>query len=65
MNQLENYLESIINCLLNIEDRLRVTQKVEEKFIREKKENIARRLVDKAKELIESCNEFLTLTGSN
>ncbi len=65
MNSLETHLESIIECLFDIEDRLREGQRVKEKFFRQKKEKAAKCLNDASEQLIEACNTYLTLTDRN
>jgi hypothetical protein len=65
MNCLEKHLGSIVQCLFDIEDGLREGQNAKEKFIRQKKEIAASRLMDKADELIKACNKYLALTDRN
>ncbi len=62
MNQLEKHLDSIIKCLLDLEDRLREGQTAKRKFSRQKNEETAKRLVDRSKELVKACSDYLTLT---
>ncbi len=65
MNSLENHLDSIIKCLTDIEQRLIEGQNAKEKFFRQKKEIAAKRLKDKAEELIKACDSYLALTDRN
>jgi hypothetical protein len=66
MNQLQEHLDSIIKCLLAIEDRLRASQSAVGQFKKKegekKKKIIATRLIFKAEELIQACNIYLTMT---
>jgi hypothetical protein len=61
LNQIEHLLESIMECLFEIDDRLRSLQAANMRFTKERKEGMARRLMNMAEELIKSCNKYLTL----
>jgi hypothetical protein len=67
MNCWEKHLDSIIKCLLDIEQHLDKGQKAKEKVKKyeeeTKRKKMAKRLIEKAKELIEACNVYLTLTN--
>jgi hypothetical protein len=64
LNQLGESLDSIITCVVGIEERLRNNLYAKEKFISKKKDIVAWRLMNQAKELIESCNKYLALTNN-
>jgi hypothetical protein len=57
----EIHLKSIIKSLEDIEGRSREGQKATEKVIPQKREIVAGRLRDRAEQLIEACNKYLTL----
>jgi hypothetical protein len=59
-NPVETHLKSIIKSLEDIEGRSREGLKATEKVITQKKETAAGRLKDRAEQLIEACNEYLT-----
>jgi hypothetical protein len=61
-NPVEIHLKSIIESLEDIEGRSREGQKATEKIITQKKEIASGRLRDRAEQLIEACNEYLTST---
>ncbi len=60
-NPVEIHLESIIESLEDIEGRSREGLKATEKVITQKREIVAGRLKDGAEQLIEACNQYLTL----
>ncbi len=62
MNHFHYHLESIINCLLNIEERLRDSQRVQIKFTEMMRKTVAKRLMEKADELINECDNYVAIT---
>ncbi len=62
LDQLDKSLAWIITCLLDIEGGLIVTHEIKKKLITRKRQHVARCLMDRAEQLIESCNDYLTLT---
>ncbi len=65
MNSLEEHLEFIISCLATIDVGLSQGQRTQDKFIRQKKEKVAERLIVEAKNLIEGCNIYLAETDKH
>ena len=65
MVKVSNQLDSICECLFSIERRLVECQAIERRYStqkeEERKKKTAERLIGKAKELIEACNNYKTL----
>jgi hypothetical protein len=61
MDKVQEFLQSVMQCLENIEDRMGEGQKSKDKFIAKKTEIAARKLVEKAQEMIDASDKYLSL----
>jgi hypothetical protein len=62
IKRFHEHLQSIITCLLNIEERLRDSQRVQINFTEMKRKTVAERLMAKADELIDECDNYVAKT---